>query len=535
MISLRHYLDTNSDLGPPFNSWTVHNKPTGHEAVLRGSGDNYYISHATFAELSGFACDIGSVPELGIISGISVHIRHRATAVGGGQIQFTVLNGGAPIAGAGTETPTTSWTDSVYRSAFGAFTGLRYTSADLNALEAAVAVTVAPTAGELQVSEMWLELEWALSPERYDPTLGAIPTAIPGDMIWNTTGASAGGLVLSQLRILDTSAVTWRAYWRAMLEYGEPYVTELAARLTITTTTTGPAFIFRIALVDDATHQIDLCAFLDAAGDEYIGIATGGADRNDPAAYLATYQLDWTADHHYRIVIDRDDDLDNSQNVQVLVDYAATPVIEVNYFLCTGSTGSAEIQFGSGSAALPVSQSTTYIDFYDWWHYKKQANWRYWYPTNVATNEVQINSTDASIVTPITITPPGITTGQSNTCCVLDVNDLTDECSIRTYFPVPDVFGTYNVAVDYRMATAAEDAILIVQRTSDHYYWNNGGAAWQAAAASVTLVTSATRTRVTAMTNIQTATPDNLIITVRNDVGAGAAHEVYLYKVDVRE
>lgn len=533
MIPLHHYIDTSADT--VFADWTINFSPPGWEAVLRGSGDTFYISSSTLNDASMFACGNTSVPELGIVSGLSIHFRHRATAVGGGQVQLGLFRAGAPIAGSAGITPTTDWTDSVFRVAADPVTAARFLSAGLDALGVAVITSVAPTAGELQVSEMWLEVEWTLSPERYDPlTSAALPDAILGDMTWNTNGVQFAAIVANQLQITDASAVDWRAYWRAMLEYGEPYVTEIATRLIITTAMAGPAFIFRIVLVDDATHQIDLCAFIDAAGDEYIGLATGAADRSDPAAYLATYQVDWTADHHYRVVIDRDDDLDNSQNVQVLIDYDPTPVMEVNYFLCTGSTGSAEIQFGSGSAALPVAQSVADIDFLDWWHYKKVANWRYWYPTGIAANEVQVNATDTSIVTPITITPPGITTGQSNTCCVLDVDDLTDECLVRTYFSVPDEFGTYNVAVDYRMATAAEDAVLVVQRTSDHYYWNNGGAAWQAAAASVTLTTSATRTRVTAMTDIQTPTPDNLIITVRNDVGAGAAHEVYIYKVDVR-
>jgi len=535
VITLRHYLDTNADTA--FADWTVNYKPTGYEAVLRGSGTNYYISSSTLNHLSLFACGSGSVPELGIVSGVSVYVRHRATvAGGGGAIQLGFGQGGVPAAGSGNIIPTISWTTSVYRLAPDPVSGLRFTTADLDDLGTAVIVSIAPTAGELQVSEMWLEVEWTLSPEHYDPlTSAALPTAILGDMAWNTTGTQATAIVANQLQITDASAADWRAYWRTMLEYGEPYVTELTTRLTITTATAGPAFIFRLASVDDATHHVDLCAFVDAAGDEYLGLTTGAADRDDPSTYFATYQVDWTEDHHYRLVIDRDDDVDNSQNVQVLVDYDPIPVMEVNYFLFVGSTGSASIQFGSGDATWLTAQSVTNIDFYDWWHYKKVANWRYWYPTDIATNEVQINTTDASIVTPVTITPPGITTGQSNTCCVLDVNDLADECSVRTYFPVPDAFGTYDIAVDYRMATAAEAAALIVQRTSDHYYWNNGGGVWQAAAADVVLATSAARARVTAMTAIQTPTPDTLIITVRNDVGAGAAHEVYVYKVDLRD
>lgn len=535
MIPLRHYLDTSADTAAA--DWTINFKPTGYEAVQRGSGDNYYISSSTLNDLSVFDCADGPVPELGIVTAVTVHFRHRTTVGGtGGQVEFSLYRNSVAVGTSSTITPSTSWTDGSFRVTQDSVTSARFVASGMGDLEVAVEAVTAPSSGELRVSEMWLEVEWTLSPERYDPMTSAVtPDSITGDMAWSTTGTQTASISSNQLRIQDASTVDWRAYSRSLLEYGADYVTEVATRILLTTVTTGASFVFRIARVDDATYAPELCAFQDASDVSYIGLITDGLDRNDPAAYLATAQVDWTESHHYRLVVDRATDPGASDWVSVYLDYDSEPVMRVIYQDFTGTSSTATLEFGSGFAAETNSQCDALMDYYDWWTYHREGDWRHWYRQAVGANSVEINTTDSFIVPPIVITPPGIVAGQSERCCQLQVTDLADECSVRTYFLVPDIYATYKVAVDYRVDTFSENAKISVQRTTDHYYWNNGGAAWQAAASDVTLTYSPTRTRVEVMTDIPIAAEnERLIIKLYNDTGASASHNVYLYKVDLR-
>jgi hypothetical protein len=150
------------------------------------------------------------------------------------------------------------------------------------------------------------------------------------------------------------------------------------------------------------------------------------------------------------------------------------------------------------------------------------------------SNEATLDNTDTFIVPEVMITPPGIKGGQSNQCCKLTVNATGEECSIRAYQPVFDSLDLYDLTIDYRQDSGGVNSLLTVQRTSDHYYWDEPGSTWLSGATGVTLTNSLTRTRVTAMTNIQTSVPDNLIIKVQNDTGAISTHNVYVYKVHLK-
>lgn len=534
MITLRHYLDTTANGAN--QDWAVQYSTNAYDAVERSSADTTYIQSDTLNERSDFFCGDGPHPELGFVSAVTIHYRVRTTdTVGAPVVAIDILRSATPLAIGLSVNPTSSWVDGEYRLTSDPSTSARFLSAGLDDLGCMVKVTTAPTNGYVQVSRLWLEIEWTLSPEFYDPVYhGATPNSITGDMDWSNTGAQPHAIVGDQLVITDSSAADRRSYFRTIPALGENYTTEAASRLSLTSATIG--FVYRIALVDDATAAVDLCCFSDSAGDPYIGLTTDGKDRDDPDDYFDTYALDWTEDHHYRMVIDRELDPGDSFGVKVYVDYEETPVLDVNYYKFDGTSGSPYMIFGTGDASLNSSVVTASIDFFDWWHYRKSGdNWRYWYATEIANNTVSVNSTDTAIARPVTITPPGITTGQSQYCCELGVQDLTDECSIRTYVPVPSSLGTYDLSLDYRIDTFAETAKLLVQRTSDFYYWNNGGSSWQAASTDITIPYAPTRTRSTLMTGITTSTPDKLIITVRNDTGAAATHNVYVYKVDLRD
>lgn len=220
--------------------------------------------------------------------------------------------------------------------------------ADLADLGIGVEVTVAPTTGEIQVSELWLEIEWQDSPEYYDPVGGVTPDAVLGDMAWNTTGTQVGAIVGNVLRITDASAVDWRAYDRTILVYGENYNTEVCCRCAVSSTHVG--FVYCIATIDTGTDSLKLCALYGSPTDTKIGIATGTSDLDDESAYLVLADLNWKAWHHYHVVIDRDTDLSSSSNVRVYVDYEDTPTLEVRYTELLPYLGSQHIWFGSGDA-----------------------------------------------------------------------------------------------------------------------------------------------------------------------------------------
>jgi len=534
--TLRYRLDTTANGAN--QDWSVLYSTNAYEAVNRESADTTYIQSATLNHRSDFTCGNGPHPELGFVSAITVHYRLKTTDTSGAPVvAVDILRAGTPLAIGWSVAPTAAagWIDGEYRLGTDPATSARFIPGSLDDMGVMVQVTTAPTTGYVQVSRAWLEVEWTLSPEFYDPVYHAVvPDSVTGAMTWNKTGTQSAALAAGQLVLTDASASDWISYNRTILQYGANYLTEVSTRFSLSGPSTG--FNYRAAYVDDASNLVELCCFTDSGGDPYIGLITGGLDHDDPDDYLDTYAIDWTVDHHYRLIVDREVDPGDSFNVRVYVDYEATPVMEVNYFKFDGSAGSAELGFGTGSAALKVGQIKAYVDFFDWWHYRKSgSNWRYWYAAEVGNNTVSVNSSDTMIVKPVTITPPGIVTGQSQYCCELAVQDLTDECSVRTYFDVPSSAGTYNITLVYRIATFGEKANLQVQRTSDHYYWNEGLSTWQAASSVASISYSGTRTTATLMTNITTPTPDKLIITVRNSTAASAAHWIYLYKVDVRD
>jgi len=538
MLDLRPRLDTVADGSN--QDWAINFASSSYIAVQRGTPDSQYISSNTLGHITDVVCENGPVPELGFVTGVVLRYRVRVTDLTGAPaFLLDVARSSVALSVGKTVTPTsTNWIDGEYRLEVDPSTGARWLASGLSDLGAYVEVSTASAAGELHVSELWLEVEWAQSAERYDPVSTVVtPDAITGMLAWNTTGTQAAAIAGDSLRVQDASAADWRSYDRTILEYGEDYVTEVATRLQITTATAGPAFIYRIAQVDDATHQVDLCAFLDAAQDPYIGLITTPKDHNDPTKYLVTHAIDWTESHHYRLLIDRWGDPGGSADVQVLVDYGTDPVLRVNYAEFAGISGSADIQFGSGDASLQSAQSDTYISFFDWWHYHRTGGWRYWYTTAIAGNSVVIDAVDDYIARPITVSPPGIVTGQSTRCCLLDVADIIEECSVSTYFVVPQASTLYAISVDYRIDTLATDAKLFVQRTSDHAYFNDTTNLWQAASTDITLPYSPGRTRaIDVITDLSVSSiPDKFIITIRNDTGAAGAHKVFVYKVDLRE
>jgi hypothetical protein len=235
-------------------------------------------------------------------------------------------------------------------------------------------------------------------------------------------------------------------------------------------------------------------------------------------------------------VVDRDPDMSSSNNVRVYVDYASTPILEARYTEFVPDTGLTRIWFGTGNAAYQIAQSVIDVDYFSWNHYRRTGSgWQHWLAEDIGDNEVLVNFADTSIVTLRQIPPINIMAGQSNSCAQLVANIASETCSIRTYVAVPDAVGTYDLTLDYRFDIAVVTGALTVQRTSDHYYWNDAGSAWQAAAVATTIPNVVARARTQLMSAIQTATPDKLIIKIAIDNAMAFAHNLYVYKVDLRD
>lgn len=564
MLDLNHYLDVTAD-GSTVD-WAVMYADSSWEAVTRSSADTAFIQSATLNQETYVTCGDGGAPQQGVVSAVTVHYRIRTTdSVGSPEATVYLTRSGAilgtgkviavdpapsggwdPTEGGGglpgggaveVEELGTGWADGEFRINIDTDARSRFPASGLGDLGCAVKVSTAPTEGYMQVARLWIEIEWARSSASYDPGTFAIattPDAIVGELTWNTTGTQTASVPISKeyLEIQDSSNSDWRAYDRTFPEFTDRYVTEIATRFTITSITdTTDAFVYRAAQIDDATAMVDVCCFYDSNGDKRIGFITGSADRNDQAAYIDSAILDWTDDHHYRLIVDRDTDMDLSNHVKLFVDYSETATLEGFYEEFDGTGGSGVLAFGTGDATYPESQLDVEIIFIDWYSYAKAATWRHWDPLAEGDNVVTANQDDEFIQRPVFVTPPGIWTSGSDRCCQLQVQDLTKECSVGTFFTPPSATDTYDLAVDYRVDTLATDAKLVVQRASDFYYWNNGGSAWQAAASDVTLAYSPGRTRLAAMSAITTTLGEQLILKVRNDTGAAAAHNVFVYKV----
>lgn len=126
MSSIRHYLDVTADTATA--DWTVYWKPTGYEAVVRGSGDTYYIGSSTLGHASAFDCGDGPAPFLGFVAAVTLHFRYSVTDTTGAP-RFTVnlYRGGVSIA-TYSVAPTISWQYGERRLTVDPVSGVRFVS-----------------------------------------------------------------------------------------------------------------------------------------------------------------------------------------------------------------------------------------------------------------------------------------------------------------------------------------------------------------------------------------------------------------------
>lgn len=523
----------------PTQDWIIRGAAsTAYSAVAKDSGTSVYISSATVADLASFECGNGSVPELGFVPQVSLNYIIKPTGSGGSaELAVGIFRNGSALDTTSHTVTTDDQINSAIRLLVDPSTSARFISSGLEDLECRFEVVSVMTGGEWRIYETWIEVEWVAVPSFYDPVShSGTPDTITGYLDWSTTGSESAAVSSNRLVLTDSDTSDWREYSRSIEAYPSDFTSELTTRFSLTTAMSGPAFVYRIARLDDGGKDTDLCAFLDSSGSKYIGISGGSLDRDDPSKYKATYALDWTESHHVRLLVDRDSNPGASQNVKVYVDHDDTPVIDILYSDME-SSGSTEISFGTGNASLTTAEVTAKVDFFSWWHFRSQGNsFQGWWDEYTGGSSVKINSSDSYIATRQVIAPPGITVGESDYCCELFMDLSSEVAAVVNYWPVLDSAGTYDLTLDHRNDIIGVTDAVIVQRTSDYYYWNSATSSWQSSLSQTSISANTSRTRSTLISNIQTSTPDNLIIKIRTDPsGRSATHSLFLYRVHLED
>ena len=507
------------------------------EAVRYGSGDDSFIYTATAGITSDFYCGSGWAPVGGRITAVTLHYRMRVSAATTANVNAIITqNSVQHVVGAPVVLTNTTWQDGEIRVREDWTSGVRFTLAEVGALGAGLSVAVAPGAGNIEVSQLWLEVEYIDSMSCYDPFDGALPDAIVGPLDWLPVGTAPTAISVDKyLEITDISATSYKSYLKIitpLTQMRQDYVTEIETRAVI------------IDSVPSASiHAIMLCGMVDVdadvivtavrfSGTYYLGIS-GSYNPANPANYVQLEPFPYNGnDVHIRLVLDRDSDPSTYGRVKVFVNYADTPLLDAKTSDFPNTTApNPIIGFGTRNDA----QSIVKIDYLSWRHYKKRGNtFRHWNDWNFGGNVVSSESADTEIVRKITISPPGVTAGQSRNACVLDVLDPPALCEIFQHEQLLESAPTtYKIDIDYKMDIAATEAELVVQRSSDLWYWDEAGSTWQSTFQAVTMPNQLTRTRLAAMTgiNVVSVDDDEIIVTVRRKTAVLPAYKILIYRV----
>jgi len=526
----------------PVQDWEVIGSVPAYEAVRRGSGDARYVRSNTTSGKTYYSAGAGYMPYYGSITAVTLYYRIRLSQPGFAVAFATMLRNGVEEHLEAIALTTTTWIDGHVRVSGDWITGIRFNPAGVGDLGPGAFVWIAPAAGYIEVSELWLEVEYLDSPTTYDPMLTPVlPDFVTGDMAWSTAGTQIAIIVAGDiLRIIDTSLVDYRSYYRSDLVLPEQYITEIETRVghSVVPPITHTGFFYYIAAYDDGHRSIYL-ALYNVGALFFVGLTGAGLDHDDPTKYLATYQIDPfdLEGIYFRLLVDRDTETSSIGRVKVYLDYTDTPVMTALY-TDFPATAANRILFGTGDplSAVLADLATLDIDFFSWHHYKKHGEtFSYWQDVEQGTNQIEADSTDSSIWKPVFINPPGIMSGQSDYVCKLGVQDSSVECFVRQFWmmgnPTPV---TYDLTIDYRMDALLATGFVSLQRRSDHWYWNEALSLWQAAASYVTLPNQLLRTKLVVMNAI--TTPQSVpyeevfIFEIGKLSAAPAAYNLYIYK-----
>jgi hypothetical protein len=538
--------------GPgPIQDWDVLGPGPGWEMVKRGSGDTYRIQGDQLSQKGYFHCGAGWMPYYGEISAITLYYRARLDTPGQSATVYpTVIRNGLEEFHGPVVLTNNNWVDGSVRMKQDFIVGTRWTPEFVGDLGVGMFLWIPPAVGHVEVSELWLEVEYIDSTMVYDPTLNPVlPDFVTGDLSWATSGTQLATITVAEdLQIFDNAPLDYRSYERQELNYPEQYVTEIECRMEcfFVPFVTHTGFFYYIAAYDDHDRSVYLVLY-NIADRYYVGLIGAGLDHDDPNAYFDSVQIDpfIGEDLYFRLVVDRSEEIGSMGRVKLYMDYTDNEVLDVAY-ASFPATAADRLLFGTGDplTALVAQRCGVRIDYFAWRHFKRQGEtFDRWRDVEQGTNQVVADTSDPYIWKPIEIVPPGITAGQSEYACKLEVSDASVECALQQYWQVleetPD---TYDLDIDYRMDTLGATAGVTVQRRSDHYYWNDTTNLWQPGPFSVTLPNQMNRTRLAGvMTGITVLHPvfpypyDEVFIVSLGKLSAvPASYNVYVYKAYLR-
>jgi len=528
------------------DEWNFTGASTSWEAVAKDTDDTSYISTTTVGQKSNFFCGDGQAPIIGRIMAVTLHYRVRQTSAGVGSVDFTISQGVTPRLAGNVPLSGTTWTEGEIRVREDWTTTTRFTGTDVTDLGVGVEAMGIPPVADIQVSKLWLAIEYIDFLMFYDPYSGLTPDAVTGPRGMGTIGAEPASITGSNyLQVLNTTPADFRMYYYFDLStkaMRQDYITETEIRCTLSnpeTLANELMMVYPGAVESTGSIRFQSVRIL---GVEYLGlIEYPFADPFDPSEYIALEPFSALGrDLHLRLKIDRDSNPSTYGKVEVFEDYSEEPIISkwFEQFATTPKTWLTIGAFGPAIYGASQNETTMELDYSGWKHYKKRGEtFRSWTGWAFGNNRVHANGGDPEIVKPITITPPGVVAGQSQYACELRVEDLDLPCSITNNSVTPDVAPiSYKVDVIYKMDIAATEGELTVQRLSDLYYWDETGSSWIPTLTTVTMPNQLTRTTLAAMTGINVTSPDDrFLVSVHRKTAIGPSYKIFVYKVHLVE
>jgi hypothetical protein len=532
------HLDTVANVGIIVN-WSVYGTSVpAYQAIRKDSGDSSGVRASLINASAIFQCNHGEFPAAGLVGPFRVFCRYRLSdpAAVGASLRFTFRVGGVDKA-VGVVAPTGAWATSSaeYRKDPGT---ARVTLTALQDLTLRLLVVAPPSAGTIEVSELWLEEETAEGIYRYDAAEAVLPDAIVGPLLWATAGAQPAAIVApgsNFLEILDTSLVDGRAYLFSVVpDVLKPgYSTHLETRFAF------PALIglaggnYVPLAYEDGSGGIILVLFIEGST-YYLGLLDSGADFNDRTKYLALEPwpggISPSVFYHVRMEIRRSRAPSDLGLVEVFIDHASTPLLSVPYISFAPNVFAPRVSFG----AFP-SMAWVWIDYVTFQTVREfGAAFTHWDQLEGDANcVVSADSTDIGIckLTPLKLLPE-VVAGQSNYACKLSASGVVSPCGIRQVALVEPF--TYDIILDYRddVAVVASALRVTLQRFSDLFYWDEAGGSWTNIPAYFDMLHSATRTSVGITGGVPFAARDTLIITLEyNFTAPPGAYNIWIYRV----
>jgi hypothetical protein len=519
--------------------------------VQRGSGDSLKIRSQVLFDKGYFHCGGGWMPYYGEITAITVYYRGRVSEPATtGTIYTTIIRNGIEAHQNGPIVFTsTNWVDGYIRVRGDWILGTRFNPFGVGHLGVGAFMFALPASGYVEISELWLEVEYIDSATVYDPMITlTLPDALTGDMQWTTNGTQTAIITPSEhLSIFDNNPADYRSYERTDLVYPEQYITELESRFEVyfVPFIVSTGFFYYVAAYDDGHRSIYL-AFYNVLDRYYVGLIGDGLDPNDPSAYLASYEINPFVgeDLYFRMVVDRDTEPSTIGTVRVYSDYTDTPVLEVLY-TDFPTTSANRILFGTGDplTGIMAQRSGVLVGFFAWHTYKK-GSWTLdrWREFELGPNYVEASHNDPYIWKPIELPfPSGVKTGQAEHAAKLNVVDATEDCYMLQYWMMLEENPvTYDLSIDYRMDAVAATGKVVLQRRSDHWYWDEGGSVWTPAPQSVTLPNQMNRTRLagvmTGITSTNVPPYDEVfIVQIGKNSAAPASYNMFIYHADLEK